>query len=487
MQVKKSINGRSGEKNQVIRTHLNTLRSILENIIRMRNLLWKRKALLLVVFTAVLPMAELILRVVQYPSLQYYRNIKLLHQYNASYLVGLKENQNLYIKHFNGSWEGRFTTNSLGYRGSREVIPGTPQIVCLGDSIVMGFGVSDSQTFCHLLDGIVLNQRRYQSQNLGVDAFGSRGSYLRLTEATARLPSIRIALFFVSPNDFTIPEELRRQGILPDDENEALHLHDEDFQRNFHIQFEMTRYSYLLQALKLSYEQLKLKWFMNKRNVAEELNQAGMGPGFELPERGGQLLRYLRQSFQKKKKPIPCERSGKNGGSPYGANPEDVHSRNYILSHRKLYCPQALPANLKCMDAPSEATQLPPLPEVTRSAYDDLIKLSKEKGFTLIPVFLPIQNEEIRCLSVNRYHSLGNYSIRAEAYFRKMNIPYIDLSPFASEMCGEPLLENHGAYRPSRVEDYYIPGDGHLTVPGNAWVARNLKKELEKMARYNAF
>lgn len=64
-----------------------------------------------------------------------------------------------------------------------------------GDSLVMGFGVGDPDTFCALLDGLELKGGARQSLNLGVDAYGSSGSYLRLKDIAARLDHVSEVLF----------------------------------------------------------------------------------------------------------------------------------------------------------------------------------------------------------------------------------------------------------------------------------------------------
>src|SRR5262249_22470297 len=68
--------------------------------------------------------------------------------------------------------EGRVTLNRLGYRG-RELPPrrsgGATRVVVLGDSIAFGYGVSDEQTFTHLLDA---RDNGIDAANLGVEGFG---------------------------------------------------------------------------------------------------------------------------------------------------------------------------------------------------------------------------------------------------------------------------------------------------------------------------
>src|SRR5262245_47548932 len=114
---------------------------------------------------------EVLLRLFDPSSLQYYRRLKLLHGYDERYFVNLTPGADFYLRHPAHLWEGRFTTNSLGYRGSPEP-DASPKILCLGDSIVMGFGVSDEDTFCAGLDGALIGKTKYRSMNLGVDAFG---------------------------------------------------------------------------------------------------------------------------------------------------------------------------------------------------------------------------------------------------------------------------------------------------------------------------
>ncbi|MCB1305540.1 MAG: lipase, partial [Leptospiraceae bacterium] len=139
---------------------------------------------------------------------------------------------------------------------------------CLGDSLVMGFGVSDDQTFCSRLgresqDGAF--DQKYQFMNIGVDAFGSMGSALRMEDMVPRLKNVSAVLFVISPNDFTMPPELAERGMEPDDVIDARRMNDEAYKLSFHIQFELTRYSYALQAAKLAYENLLIK-----RSITEE-------------------------------------------------------------------------------------------------------------------------------------------------------------------------------------------------------------------------
>lgn len=154
---------------------------------------WAGRAL--VFFILVLVGTEILLNVLKSPSLQFYRDQKLLHRYNPVYYVDLATNKDIFIRHFAGKWEGRFRTNSLGMRGLEEPDSTKPQLACLGDSLVMGFGVSDEDTFCHQLNGIELKGGARQTLNLAVDAYGSLGALRRLQDMAPKLKNLKEVLF----------------------------------------------------------------------------------------------------------------------------------------------------------------------------------------------------------------------------------------------------------------------------------------------------
>ncbi|MFN3245493.1 MAG: hypothetical protein ACK42K_02240 [Leptonema sp. (in: bacteria)] len=45
---------------------------------------------------------EIFLRFYQIEALSYFRSLKVIHQYNPNYFVGLKPNTRVYIKHYTG-------------------------------------------------------------------------------------------------------------------------------------------------------------------------------------------------------------------------------------------------------------------------------------------------------------------------------------------------------------------------------------------------
>lgn len=218
---------------------------------------------------------EVLLRTLQPASLDYYRKLKLLHVYHPEYRVGLEPGASYYLKHNTGLWEGQFTINSLGYRGTAEP-DGRPIVGCLGDSLVMGFGVSDNETFCSLLDGVEWNGASYQTMNLGVDAFGSQGYAGRFAEAVEKLPRLKVVLLFVSPNDFTLPQELLDRGVLPDDVTDAARAQNPEQEAFFRTQFELTRYSATLHAAAVARQQLIIRRALFEKGVRREFVEAGI-------------------------------------------------------------------------------------------------------------------------------------------------------------------------------------------------------------------
>ncbi|BDA79537.1 lipase [Leptospira kobayashii] len=417
------------------------------------NSFFRRAAVFFLVSAASLLLVEFALRFFNPPALQYYRDVKLLHAYHPDYGVSLQPNESRFVRHYSGAWEGRFTTNSLGQRGKKEPDPNASKLLCLGDSMVMGFGVSDEDTFCSQLDELELSGEKYQALNIGVDAYGSLGAAKRLEDMTNQLTNVKEVLFFISPNDFTMPEVLRNQGILPDDETDALHENDLVWKRNFHIQFEATRISFFLQALKLGYEQTKVQIAISQTSARTEIQSLFTNP-----------LQYIKESFSRTpKKPI-CDLT-------------KSETENQI-------CPEpSLASEFPCTDKPSPPESLPPLPNVTIAAYERMIALSKAKNFKLTPVFLPMQMEEIFCYAQGKYSPLGNYSIQAESFWEKKKVDTIKLLPYVKKMCGAPFQKKTGEMGKAGIKDYFIPGDGHLTKIGNRWVSDALKEELKKGIR----
>ena len=388
---------------------------------------------------------EISLNFLKPKTLQYYRDTKLIHKYHTEYYIGLEENVNTFIVHYNNLWQGNFKTNSLGYRNLYEVESTQNQIVCVGDSIVMGFGVSDEQTFCHQINHINFQNENLQSINLGVDAYGSLGSYKRLKEASEKL-NIKVALFFIAPNDFSLPKALWDKGILPDDIMEAKREKEVSLKKK--LQFQITKYSYFLQVVKLAYEQLKVKSNIMKISFRDSFQKLNYIKNWNKSESFINDLKFTFYQFPEKK------------------------SQN-----KEIFCPPLPPKHFQCQK--EKIQNLKELPSITKQTYKKMINLSKNKNFLLIPVLLPIQVEDLYCFSNDLHSNFYRYALRAKNFFKKQNITVIDLSKYTKQLCGQKIIQS-GKEKILTIEDYFIQGDGHLTAIGNKWVAKSLKLALVK-------
>ncbi len=392
-----------------------------------------------------LVLSEVLLRVADPPALQFYRRSKMVHAYHPEYFISLRPSASEYLAHPSGLWQGQFTVNSYGMRDLEEPEPGRPKMLCLGDSLAMGYGVADGFNFCHLLKE---KAGPVQVLNASVDGFGTYAYALRAEELVSQIDGVQSILLFPSPTDWWIPDRFRERGILPDDEKDLMRRDDVAYRRLFRLQFLATEWSYTLQALKLAQEQLKLR---GATTVNDIRNFTDMLLTQSAAELGRRALAFMQSGFL-------MERASSCGTS-----------RQMAIS-----CPEPLPDGLQCSDRPPEYR---PMHEFTVQNLNRLISLSRSKGIRLVVVLLPMQEEEIRCAAHGLYHENGLYAVQARHFFKQKGIDVIDLMPFTKSMCspGGP------AEKPRRIQDYFLAGDGHLTVAGNHWAADALAAELRRL------
>jgi hypothetical protein len=97
---------------------------------------------------------------------------------------------------------GRVSLNAHGYRGRELPVPKTGdrlRVVVLGDSIAFGYGVSDEQTFPHLIS---VRNDRVEVANLGVEGYGPGQELLVLQrEGLPAYPDV-VVLAVCLRNDF---------------------------------------------------------------------------------------------------------------------------------------------------------------------------------------------------------------------------------------------------------------------------------------------
>lgn len=409
---------------------------------------------------AVLLLSELLLRLADPAGLQYYRRSKLIHAYHPDYTISLRPSSHQHLKYPGGLWEGDFTINSLGMRDTEEPVAGRGKILCLGDSLSMGFGVGDEYAMCHLLktpaamDGL-------QVLNASVDGFGTLAYRIRTEEVVGKVDGIRTLLLFPSPTDWWIPDVFRQRGILPDDEKDARRSDDPFYRNLFRLQFEATEAFYTLQALKLAQEQLQLQATMLRKDVSGWVERTSCR---SVSENAGAASLSFSEAF------TPHERSRKRDDRVLSC-PEALPERP--VTDNPCHTPE--PPGLECMDNEPDPG---PMPEFTVRNLDSLIAFCKEHGIRLVVVRLPMQEEEIRCRSIGKHHANEAYAIQSRRFFEDRHIDVVDLMPYTEQMCAlSDAAHPHG----SRIGDHYLPGDGHLTRKGNQWAADSLTEELRRI------
>jgi hypothetical protein len=191
------------------------------------------------------------------------------------------------------------------------------------------------------------------------------------------------------------------------------------------------------------------------------------------------MMRYIREAFFRSPAPAQCAPGA--GGAPTVTASGPGAGAPTAAESAGLVCPLPAPPAFVCLDREPDAAALAPLPELTARYYERMIALSRERNFRLIPVFLPVQTEELYCEMNGRYSPFSDHILRAKKFFEERGVRTLDLRKYAREMCGEPLPDGKGGLRPSRIEDYIIQGDGHLTRAGNNWAARIVRTELTKL------
>lgn len=97
-----------------------------------------------------------------------------------------------------------FSTNSRGFRGTREYAEDKPagvyRIIVLGDSVTLGHGVSDDETFSYVLEQRLSDLRPTEVINMGVSGFGTAEELIQLRAmGLAYQPDLVILTYF--PND----------------------------------------------------------------------------------------------------------------------------------------------------------------------------------------------------------------------------------------------------------------------------------------------
>lgn len=107
----------------------------------------------------------------------------------------------------------KFNTNKKGFRVSPSQPPGEKRIVGLGDSVMMGWGVANKETYLHLIGEKLRAQgKSVRTFNLGVLGFNSVQEYFYFKEKGLDLkPDLLIIQYVGNDNE----ETNNKKGVLP--------------------------------------------------------------------------------------------------------------------------------------------------------------------------------------------------------------------------------------------------------------------------------
>jgi len=98
----------------------------------------------------------------------------------------------------------RFNTNSQGFRGRAEYAPAKPsglyRIIVLGDSVALGHGVEDNETFAAVAERELRRARPVEVINMGVSGFGTAEELIQL-QYSGWLYQTDLVVLAYFPND----------------------------------------------------------------------------------------------------------------------------------------------------------------------------------------------------------------------------------------------------------------------------------------------
>ncbi len=380
--------------------------------------------------------SEGLLWIVRPSALEFYRIQKTYHAVEPSYLIDLEPNVNVHVKHFQKFFEMDFTTNEYGFRGSPTVDNALPQIVCIGDSVTMGFGVSDKETFCNKLNGFTDSKGiSYQALNLGVDAYGPSHINLKLEKY---LPKLNTKVLYYFPSNGDNIDEVTFYSKI--NSPTAMFL--------FKAQFQLAKYSYLFLAAKMTQE-----------NLIYRFNETFIWP-----------IKKIQKTNECMKSILPADECS-DAYFPY--TPYSLKEDFIRPEKRDPFAAPVFPAR-ECSDTPVPFdTDKKFLPGML-AQIDKMASLTKEKNIKLVLFLAPIDLETAYCSQKGKFHHYYAYLSTLKNYLIEKKIDYVDLNEYTKEMTYKGQMN---------VRPYYIFGDGHYTAMGNEWVYQIVKKKTEEVLK----
>lgn len=370
---------------------------------------------------------EICLRLFKPEALEFYRVQKQVHKLDSDYLVDLEPNQDVRISHFLGTFDIRFSTNEKGFRATDPIDNSKPQILCIGDSVAMGFGVSDEDTFCRKFNGFQDKEGNvYQSVNLAVDAYGPSAILRKLKK---HLPSLNPKVLFYFPSN----------GDDIDEEIFYSKLNSRKARLFFETQFILAKYSYLFLGLRITQEQIVFR--LNEMFIHPLIRMKNSMKEISSSERKrmnfGETVNAFLSEFKR------GERKDPNAPPVFGEN--------------------------ECLDDDKPHH----IPESVYTSTREIMKLASEKNIKLVFVVSPIDIETAYCSQLGKLHRLYTYSRAVRKFLEEEKVDFIDMNDYADFMTDAEERFN--------VRPYYIIGDGHYTKAGNSWMSAVLLLKLRQI------
>lgn len=372
-------------------------------------------------------LTEISLRMVKLDSLEFYKSQKNYHKLDEEYFVDLEENTSEFVRHFDKTYTMKFSTNEKGFRASGKIDNSKEQILCLGDSVAMGFGVDDEFTFCKKLDKFKdKNAKEYQSLNLAVDAYGPTQIYLKLKK---HINNLNPKLIYYFPS----------RGDDLDEEKFFDKINSNKSRTFFEVQFQLSKYLYSFLAFKIFQE-----------NLVYRFNETFIW------------------NYKKVQNFFSCR------------NDSSEECKEFKLSNYSFVNEFFLPARKDKNQAPSfkkeictKEPEFFDLPESVLSSTKKIIELGKSKKAEIIFVLAPVDFETAYCSQKDLFYFSYSYHHSMMKFLDKEKIEYIDLNKFTKSMLDEKNNYN--------VRPYYILNDGHYTEKGNEWVYQILRHKTAEI------
>lgn len=211
--------------------------------------------------------------------LRYFNPQVIMPRYVESSSYGIRKNiDNIRGFHKTSEFEYIFNTNSQGFRGLKEYKiekrDDVKRIIVLGDSVALGHGVADDETFSFVLEKM-LNEKGIKSEviNMGVSGFGTAEELIQYENLSKNYrPDVIILSYF--PNDpynnaVSGLYKLINSRLIKDNNSYEPALRIRDNLNRLPFYNFLAQHSHLLNFLRNYFSQQYIKKLGRARNVWE--------------------------------------------------------------------------------------------------------------------------------------------------------------------------------------------------------------------------